>query len=197
MARPFALPFARARRGFGAADIALAALVVLVVGLMIVPLPTWTLDLLIATNLSAAVAILLVVLYVPDAIGIATFPTLLLLTTLFRLVAQRRLDAPHPAAGQRRARSSRRSARSSSAATTSSGAVVFLVLTIIQFIVIAKGSERVAEVGARFVARRDARQADGHRRRAPRRAPSTATRRGGAGACSSARASSTARWTAR
>src|SRR5580693_2835555 len=86
MPRPSALAASIARRGaFGAADIALAALVFLVVGLMIVPLPTWTLDLLIATNLSAAVAILLVVLYVPDAIGIATFPTLLLLTTLFRL----------------------------------------------------------------------------------------------------------------
>ena len=134
----------------GAADIALAALVVLVVGLMIVPLPTWTLDLLISTNLSAAVAILLVVLYVPDAIGIATFPTLLLLTTLFRLalnVASTRLILLQANAGEVIRAFGTFVVRGNYIV----GAVVFLVLTIIQFVVIAKGSERVAEVGARFV----------------------------------------------
>ncbi|HEY8040371.1 MAG TPA: flagellar biosynthesis protein FlhA [Polyangiaceae bacterium] len=137
------------RAGSGA-DIALAALVVLVVGLMIVPLPTWTLDLLISANLSAAVAILLVVLYVPDAIGIATFPTLLLLTTLFRLalnVASTRLILLQANAGEVIKAFGTFVVRGNYVV----GAVVFLVLTIIQFIVIAKGSERVAEVGARFV----------------------------------------------
>jgi type III secretion protein V len=154
MARPFpiapdGLARRRPRAGFGAADIALAALVILVVGLMIVPLPTWTLDLLIATNLSAAVAILLVVLYVPDAIGIATFPTLLLLTTLFRLslnVASTRLILLQANAGQVIKAFGTFVVRGNYVV----GGVVFLVLTIIQFIVIAKGSERVAEVGARF-----------------------------------------------
>jgi type III secretion protein V len=153
VARPFALlpggVSRRARRSFGAADIALAALVILVVGLMIVPLPTWTLDLLLAANLSAAVAILLVVLYVPDAIGIATFPTLLLLTTLFRLslnVASTRLILLQANAGQVIRAFGTFVVRGNYVV----GGVVFLVLTIIQFIVIAKGSERVAEVGARF-----------------------------------------------
>lgn len=54
------------------AEVALAAAVVSIVGMMIVPLPTWLLDVLLATNLSTAVAILLVVLYVPDALSIAT-----------------------------------------------------------------------------------------------------------------------------
>jgi type III secretion protein V len=137
-------------RGFGGADAALAALVVVVVGLMIVPLPTWTLDLLLATNLSGAVTILLVVLYVPDAIGIATFPTLLLLTTLFRLslnVASTRLILLQANAGQVIQAFGSFVVRGNYVV----GAVVFLVLTIIQFIVVAKGSERVAEVGARFV----------------------------------------------
>jgi type III secretion protein V len=137
------------RGGFAGADIALAALVVLVVGLMIVPLPTWTLDLLISTNLSAAVAILLVVLYVPDAVGIATFPTLLLLTTLYRLalnVASTRLILLQANAGEVIRAFGSFVVRGNYVV----GAVVFLVLTIIQFIVIAKGSERVAEVGARF-----------------------------------------------
>ncbi len=57
---------------FVLADIGLAVLVVSVVSMMIVPLPTWLLDILIATNLSMSVAILLVVLYVPDAL--ATLP---------------------------------------------------------------------------------------------------------------------------
>jgi type III secretion protein V len=136
--------------GFAGADAALAALVLSAVGLMIVPLPTWTLDLLISANLSAAVAILLVVLYVPDAIGIATFPTLLLLTTLFRLalnVASTRLILLQANAGQVIRAFGTFVVRGNYVV----GAVVFLVLTIIQFIVIAKGSERVAEVGARFV----------------------------------------------
>jgi type III secretion protein V len=146
-----ALPFSSLRRGgFAWADIALAALVVLVVGLMIVPLPTWVLDLLISANLSVAVAILLVVLYVPDAIGIATFPTLLLLTTLYRLslnVASTRLILLQANAGEVIKAFGTFVVRGNYVV----GAVVFLVLTLIQFIVIAKGSERVAEVGARFV----------------------------------------------
>jgi len=146
--RSLPLPFAR-RNAFFGADVALAALVILVVGLMIVPLPTWVLDLLLSTNLSAAVAILLAVLYVPDAIGIATFPTLLLLTTLFRLalnVASTRLILLQANAGEVIKAFGTFVVRGNYVV----GAVVFLVLTTIQFIVIAKGSERVAEVAARF-----------------------------------------------
>jgi type III secretion protein V len=134
---------------FAWADALLAGFVVLVVGLMIVPLPTPVLDVLLATNLSAAVAILLVVLYVPDAIGIATFPTLLLLTTLFRLalnVASTRLILLQANAGEVIRAFGTFVVRGNYVV----GAVVFLVLTTIQYIVIAKGSERVAEVGARF-----------------------------------------------
>ena len=53
--------------------------------MMIVPLPTPLLDLLISVNIAAGVVLLLVAIYVSDAVKIATFPTLLLLTTLFRL----------------------------------------------------------------------------------------------------------------
>jgi type III secretion protein V len=142
--------------------------VILVVGLMIVPLPTWALDLLISTNLSAAVVILLVALYVPDAIGIATFPTLLLLTTLFRLslnVASTRLILLQANAGQVIRAFGTFVVRGNYVV----GAVVFLVLTVVQVIVVAKGSERVAEVGGALRARRVGRQADDHRCRASRR----------------------------
>jgi type III secretion protein V len=137
------------RQRFALADLALAAFVILVVGLMIVPLPTPLLDVLIATNLSAAIVILLVVLYVADAIGIATFPTLLLLATLYRLalnIASTRLILLQADAGEVIRAFGLFVVRGNYVV----GAVVFLVLTIVQFIVVAKGSERVAEVGARF-----------------------------------------------
>jgi len=139
-----------AGRGLGGAELGLALLVISVVAMMIVPLPTWLLDVLIATNLSISVAVLLVVLYVPDALAIATFPTILLLTTLFRLalnVSSVRLILLQANAGDVIKAFGQFVVRGNYVV----GGVIFLVLTIIQFIVIAKGSERVAEVGARFV----------------------------------------------
>lgn len=136
--------------GLGGAELGLALLVISVVAMMIVPLPTWLLDVLIATNLSISVAVLLVVLYVPDALAIATFPTILLLTTLFRLalnVSSVRLILLQANAGDVIKAFGQFVVRGNYVV----GGVIFLVLTIIQFIVIAKGSERVAEVGARFV----------------------------------------------
>jgi type III secretion protein V len=137
-----------AARFFGA-DAALAVLVVAVVALMVVPLPTWLLDLLLASNLAISVAILLVTLYVGSALEIASFPTLLLITTLVRIalnVSSTRLILLHADAGE--------VIRAFGSFVVSGnfvvGAVVFLILTVVQFVVVAKGSERVAEVGARF-----------------------------------------------
>ncbi|MEO8799596.1 MAG: flagellar biosynthesis protein FlhA, partial [Polyangiaceae bacterium] len=118
--------------------------------MMIVPLPTWLLDLLIATNLSASVAILLVVVYAPDALSVASFPSVLLLTTLFRLglnVSSTRLILLQADAG----RVIHAFGSFVVAGNYVVGGVVFLILTIIQFVVIARGAERIAEVGARFV----------------------------------------------
>jgi len=131
------------------ADLALAALVVSIVGMMIVPLPTPLLDLLISVNIAAAVTLLLVAIYVSDALKIATFPTLLLLTTLFRLaleVSATRLILLHADAGE----VIRAFGNFVVAGNLVVGAVIFLILTMIQFIVISKGSERVAEVAACF-----------------------------------------------
>src|SRR5262245_22464521 len=116
---------------------------------MVVPLPTWLLDLLIASNLASSVAILLVSLYASDALKIAAFPTLLLLTTLVRLalnVSSTRLILLQAYAGEVIQAFGRFVVRGNYVV----GGVVFLILSIIQFVVIAKGSERVAEVGARF-----------------------------------------------
>lgn len=142
------------RRGVSAvlkrySDLALALLVAGVVGMMILPLPTQLLDILIALNLTLAVTMLLVSIYVSDALRIATFPTILLIATLYRLglnVSSTRLILLQADAG--------RVIEAFGDFVVSGnyvvGAVVFLILTIIQFVVIAKGSERVAEVAARF-----------------------------------------------
>ena len=130
-------------------DATLAIGVAGVVAMMILPLPTWLLDLLITSNISMAVILLLVVLYVPEPLAIATFPTVLLLTTLYRLalnVSSTRLILLQADAGE--------VINAFGNFVVSSnyivGAVIFLILMLIQFIVIAKGSERVAEVAARF-----------------------------------------------
>jgi len=131
------------------ADLGLAALVVSIVAMMIIPLPTLLLDLLISLNITAAVTLLLISIYVTDALRIATFPTLLLLTTLFRLaleVSATRLILLKGAAGD----VIHAFGNFVVAGNLVVGAVIFLILTIIQFIVISKGSERVAEVAARF-----------------------------------------------
>src|SRR5262245_49468430 len=144
-----ALVLARKRPKVGTADAALAALVIAVVGLMVVPLPTPLLDLLIASNLAFSVVLLLVALYVSEALKIAAFPTVLLITTLVRLalnVSATRLILLQADAGEVIRAFGSFVVRGNYVA----GGVIFLILTIIQFVVIAKGSERVAEVGARF-----------------------------------------------
>jgi type III secretion protein V len=131
------------------ADVALAALVVVIVGMMIVPLPTFVLDVLISLNIAVAVTLLLVTIYVSDALKIATFPTLLLITTLFRLaleVSATRLVLLKANAGE----VIHAFGNFVVAGNLVVGGVIFVILTLIQFIVISKGSERVAEVGARF-----------------------------------------------
>ncbi len=130
-------------------DLALAAVVVSVVGMMIVPLPTFGLDLLLTVNISLAVLVLLVSIYIPDALSIASFPTILLVTTLYRLalnVSSTRLILLQADAGHVIRAFGEFVVRGNYVV----GAIVFLILTLIQFIVIAKGSERVSEVAARF-----------------------------------------------
>jgi type III secretion protein V len=131
------------------ADAALALVVVLIVGMMIVPLPTPLLDVLLAGNIAMSIVLLLVSMYVADAVSFASFPTLLLVTTLFRLalnVSSTRLILLQADAGE----VIRAFGDFVVQGNYVVGGVVFLILTLIQFIVIARGAERVAEVGARF-----------------------------------------------
>lgn len=130
-------------------DLILAFLLVCVVFMMILPLPTPLIDTLIGTNLSLAAVLLMAAMYLKDVVQITSFPSILLLTTLFRLalaISTTRLiliqaDAGHivDTFGQFVV-----------GGNLVVGIVVFLILTIVNFMVITKGSERVAEVSARF-----------------------------------------------
>ncbi|MDR2179434.1 MAG: flagellar biosynthesis protein FlhA [Synergistaceae bacterium] len=130
-------------------DIGVAFLMVLVIVMMVIPLPTWLIDILLACNITLGVVVLLVTFYVKRALDLSVFPTLLLIVTLFRIalnVSTTRQILLQGNAG--------------SIITAFGtfvvggnyvvGAVIFLILVVIQLVVITKGAERVAEVAARF-----------------------------------------------
>ena len=130
-------------------DIGLAALVIGIIGMMIIPLPTFLLDLLLTLNITISVSLLMVSLYIPSALHISAFPSILLITTLFRLalnVSSTRLILLQADAGEVIASFGNFVVQGNYVV----GAVIFMILTLIQFLVIAKGAERVSEVGARF-----------------------------------------------
>jgi len=131
------------------ADLILVAMIAIMVGLMIVPLPTFLLDIFLTLNITVAVTILMVSIYISSPVQIASYPTLLLITTLYRLsldIAATRLILLKADAGE--------VIRAFGMFVVSGnfvvGAVIFLIITLVQFIVITKGAERVAEVSARF-----------------------------------------------
>ncbi len=131
------------------ADVGMALLLALIVGMMIIPLPTVLLDLLLAMNITIGVVVLLATFYVRKALEIAAFPTILLMATLFRLalnVSTTRLILLHGYAGEVIGAFGNFVVGGNYVV----GGVVFLILVIIQFVVITKGAERVAEVAARF-----------------------------------------------
>ena len=130
-------------------DVILAVLVVAIICLMILPLNTHVIDGLIAANLSLSILLLMTSLYIKRAVSLYTFPALLLLTTLFRLalaVATTRQILLHGYAGD----IIQTFGNVVVAGNLVVGAVIFLIITIVQFLVVTKGSERVAEVAARF-----------------------------------------------
>lgn len=130
-------------------DVTIAGAVVAIIGMMILPMPHWLLDLALCANIALALAILLVAMYTSQPLEFSSFPSLLLMTTLFRLalnISATRLILLHADAG----------------AVISAfggvvvggnyvvGVVVFIILVVIQFVVITNGAGRVAEVAARF-----------------------------------------------
>ncbi len=130
-------------------DVLLALTIILMVALLIVPMPTFLIDVLICANISAAIIVLLLAIYIPDSLKLSSFPTILLIATLFRLglnVATSRLILLHADAGEMVLAFG----NSVVGGNIVVGIVIFLVLMLINMLVVAKGSERVAEVAARF-----------------------------------------------
>jgi len=130
-------------------DVVLAIFLAMIVIMMILPMPTVAVDILVAINISIAIVLMMIGVYLSSPVKFSSFPTVLLFTTLFRLalsITTTRLILLQADAGN--------------IITTFGdfvvggnivvGIVVFLIITLVQFIVITKGSERVAEVAARF-----------------------------------------------
>jgi flagellar biosynthesis protein FlhA len=123
--------------------------IVLIILMMVVPLPSFILDVLLAANITLALVIVLVSMYVKRPLEFSSFPSLLLIATLFRLalnISATRLVLTDGFAGH----VIEAFGQFVVGGSLIVGLVIFLILFIIQFIVITKGAERVAEVGARF-----------------------------------------------
>jgi len=139
----------------GQRDLSVVIFVMAILAIIIVPLPSAVLDILLTISIAMAVLILLISLYIPKPTDLTTFPTIILILTLFRLslnIATTRMILSHGHEGE----------DSVSDIITSFGdfvvggnfvigIIVFSILVLINFMVITKGSTRVAEVAARFV----------------------------------------------
>ncbi|KTR51229.1 flagellar biosynthesis protein FlhA [Curtobacterium oceanosedimentum] len=129
--------------------LAVPVFIVGIVLLLILPVPSFLLDVLIILNILLALVILLTTLFVKKPLDFSVFPSLLLVATLFRLglnVASTRLVLGEGFAGD----VIQAFGHVAVSGSIIIGAVVFLILVVIQFVVVTKGAERVAEVGARF-----------------------------------------------
>ncbi|RME60170.1 MAG: hypothetical protein D6780_03850, partial [Candidatus Dadabacteria bacterium] len=130
-------------------DILLGLFVVAIAVMLLVPLPTPLMDFLLACNIGVSIVLLLVGLYIPDAVALLSFPSLLLLTTLFRLslnVATTRLILTQADAGRIIEAFGSFLIRGEVIV----GLVIFAIITAVNLVVIARGSVRISEVAARF-----------------------------------------------
>ena len=130
-------------------DVIVAFLVVAIIGLIIVPLPAFLLDLLIVVNLTIAINILLITLFTKNVLEFSTFPTVLLITTIFRLslnLSSTRLILSRGNGGH--------VIDAFANVVTGSnyivGIILFIIIMIVQLAVVTKGAGRVSEVSARF-----------------------------------------------
>lgn len=130
-------------------DVIIAVTLVMIVIMMIIPLPTALLDLLISLNITIALVVIMSAIYNEEALDLSVFPSLLLVTTLFRLalnISATRLILINANAGEVITAFGNFVVGGNPVV----GFIMFIILVIINFIVITKGSERVAEVSARF-----------------------------------------------
>ncbi|RWK62279.1 type III secretion system export apparatus subunit SctV [Mesorhizobium sp.] len=130
-------------------DLVIAVLMLVAVVMMLIPLPTFLVDILITANIAVSVLILLVSFYVSHPLQFSSLPSVILIATLFRLaitITTTRLILLQADAGEIVSAFGTFVVGGSIAV----GLVIFLIITVAQFIVVARGAERVAEVAARF-----------------------------------------------
>ncbi len=142
------------RRVKGLNDILMAVGIIVVLMVMIIPLPPMLLDLFLSVNISMGIVILLTTVYIHKPLDFSSFPSILLITTMFRLalnIATTRLILLHGSDGEAAAGEVIRSfGQFVVGGNTVVGVIVFTILVIINFVVITKGAGRIAEVAARF-----------------------------------------------
>lgn len=130
-------------------DLVVAIGIIAMVIIIIIPVPTWTLDILLSLNISLSLLLLLISMYTKDVLEISIFPSLLLISTVYRLalnISTTRSILKDGDAG----RVIETFGQFVIQGDIVVGFIVFLIIVIVQFIVITKGAERVAEVAARF-----------------------------------------------
>ena len=130
-------------------DLILAVLIIAIIMMLIFPVPPHLIDVLISINLSVSISLIFVALYIQKAVHLSMFPSLLLITTLYRLgvnISSTRQILLHHNAGKIILAFGNFVVGGNYVV----GGIVFLIITIVQFIVVTKGAERVAEVAARF-----------------------------------------------
>jgi flagellar biosynthesis protein FlhA len=152
VAQPFSL--ARLQSAVMRGDVALGAGVLFILAIMLVPMPAWMMDFLLALSISSSILILMVALLVQKPLEFTAFPAVLLLSTLFRLalnVASTRLILSEGHNGEESAGQVINAFGDFvMQGNFVIGVIVFIILVLVNFIVITKGSTRIAEVAARF-----------------------------------------------
>ena len=130
-------------------ELALAVFVILLIGILLFEVPTWMINMSIGFNITLGIVLLMISLYVNKPLELAAFPSILLIGTVYRLVlsiASTRLILAKGDAGEVVSAFG----EFVSGGSMIVGIVIFLIITVVQFMVITKGAERIAEVSARF-----------------------------------------------
>jgi flagellar biosynthesis protein FlhA len=136
---------------FRGGDLGVLAALVLIIAMMMIPLPTWLLDILLVFSISIGIIMLLISMFLQKALDLLSFPSIVLVVTLFRLALN--ISSTRLILSQGKAFNGQVILAFANFVTGGNfvvGGVIFVIITLVNFIVITKGAERVAEVAARF-----------------------------------------------
>lgn len=131
-------------------DNSVTIFVLLALFMIIIPLPTWLLDMLFVVNIGLSLIILLITMFIKDALEFSIFPSMLLITTIFRLglnISSTKLILANQGDAGHIVKAFGSFVMSGNAVI---GFIVFILITVVQMLVVTKGAERIAEVTARF-----------------------------------------------